>query len=258
MDLDPIPGVGWEQIIRVALVARDALADMGLTGWPKTSGSRGMHIYCRIEPRWTFTEVRSAAVALAREIERRAPGEATSRWWKEERHGVFVDYNQNAKDRTVASAYSVRPARCAGVGAAALGRGARLPGRGLHHGHHARPVRGRRRSVGRDGGRGGLAGSAAGTGRAGRGRGAAGCAVAAALREAGGRAAPGTALQAQAGRAEQGGRGERAGRGGRPGRTRRPRRARPAGRTGRAARPCRRPRRARPAGRPGGASPPCR
>jgi bifunctional non-homologous end joining protein LigD len=117
VDLDPIPGVGWEQIIRVALVARDALADMGLTGWPKTSGSRGMHIYCRIEPRWTFTEVRSAAVALAREIERRAPGEATSRWWKEERHGVFVDYNQNAKDRTVASAYSVRPAPDARVSA---------------------------------------------------------------------------------------------------------------------------------------------
>jgi DNA primase len=85
------------------------LADFGLTGWPKTSGSRGMHVYARIEPRWTFSEVRRAAVALAREIERRAPQDATSRWWKEERHGVFVDYNQNAKDRTVASAYSVRP-----------------------------------------------------------------------------------------------------------------------------------------------------
>jgi DNA ligase D-like protein (predicted polymerase) len=109
VDLDPVPGVDWAQIIRVALVAREVLADFGLTGWPKTSGSRGMHIYARIEPRWTFTEVRSAAVALAREIERRAPQDATSRWWKEERHGVFVDYNQNAKDRTVASAYSVRP-----------------------------------------------------------------------------------------------------------------------------------------------------
>jgi bifunctional non-homologous end joining protein LigD len=109
VDLDPVPGVGWEQIVRVALVARDVLADFGLTGWPKTSGSRGMHVYARIEPRWTFPEVRSAAVALAREIERRAPQDATSRWWKEERHGVFVDYNQNAKDRTVASAYSVRP-----------------------------------------------------------------------------------------------------------------------------------------------------
>ena len=85
------------------------MADFGLTGWPKTSGSRGFHIYARIEPRWTFTQVRACAVALAREIERRAPGLATSRWWKEERHGVFVDYNQNAKDRTVASAYSVRP-----------------------------------------------------------------------------------------------------------------------------------------------------
>jgi bifunctional non-homologous end joining protein LigD len=109
VDLDPVPGVGWEQILRVALVARGVLTDFGLTGWPKTSGSRGMHIYSRIERRWTFTEVRQAAVALAREIERRAPQDATSRWWKEERHGVFVDYNQNAKDRTVASAYSVRP-----------------------------------------------------------------------------------------------------------------------------------------------------
>jgi bifunctional non-homologous end joining protein LigD len=109
VDLDPVPGVGWEQILNVALVVREVLIDVGLTGWPKTSGSRGMHIYARIEPRWTFTQVRTAAVALAREIERRAPMEATSRWWKEERHGVFVDYNQNAKDRTVASAYSVRP-----------------------------------------------------------------------------------------------------------------------------------------------------
>jgi DNA ligase D-like protein (predicted polymerase) len=109
VDLDPVPGVDWAQIVRVALVARDVLADFGLAGWPKTSGSRGMHVYARIEPRWTFPEVRSAAVALAREIERRAPQDATSRWWKEERHGVFVDYNQNAKDRTVASAYSVRP-----------------------------------------------------------------------------------------------------------------------------------------------------
>ncbi|HYK71244.1 MAG TPA: non-homologous end-joining DNA ligase [Streptosporangiaceae bacterium] len=109
VDLDPVPGVGWPQIISVALVARQVLTDMGLTGWPKTTGSRGIHIYARIEPRWTFSQVRRAAVALAREIERRAPDKATSRWWKEERHGVFVDYNQNAKDRTVASAYSVRP-----------------------------------------------------------------------------------------------------------------------------------------------------
>jgi DNA ligase D-like protein (predicted polymerase) len=109
VDLDPVPGVPYRQILDVAMVARDAMADFGLTGWPKTSGSRGFHIYARIEPRWTFTEVRSCAVALAREIERRAPDLATARWWKEERHGVFVDYNQNAKDRTVASAYSVRP-----------------------------------------------------------------------------------------------------------------------------------------------------
>jgi DNA ligase D-like protein (predicted polymerase) len=117
VDLDPVPGVGWAQIVRVAMVARETLADLGLTGWPKTSGSRGMHVYCRIEPHWTFSQVRGAAVALAREIERRAPDDATSRWWKEERHGVFVDYNQNAKDRTVASAYSVRPTPDARVSA---------------------------------------------------------------------------------------------------------------------------------------------
>ena len=90
-------------------MCRDALASVGLVGWPKTSGSRGIHINVRIEPRWTFPEVRRAALALARDVERRAPGMATSKWWKEERHGVFLDYNQNAKDRTVASAYSVRP-----------------------------------------------------------------------------------------------------------------------------------------------------
>jgi bifunctional non-homologous end joining protein LigD len=109
VDLDPIPGVEWPQIIAVALEARQVLADFGLTGWPKTSGSRGVHIYARIVPDRTFTDVRRAAVAVAREIERRVPDLATSKWWKEERHGVFVDYNQNAKDRTVASAYSVRP-----------------------------------------------------------------------------------------------------------------------------------------------------
>jgi len=109
VDLDPVPGVPWAQIRDVAMVTRDVLKDFGLVGWPKTSGSRGMHVYCRIQPRWTFPEVRRAAVALAREVERRAPEIATSRWWKEERHGVFLDYNQNAKDRTVASAYSVRP-----------------------------------------------------------------------------------------------------------------------------------------------------
>ena len=109
VDLDPVPGVPWSQIRDVAMVTRDVLKDFGLTGWPKTSGSRGFHVYARIEPRWTFPEVRRAAVALAREVERRAPEIATSRWWKEERHGVFLDYNQNAKDRTVASAYSIRP-----------------------------------------------------------------------------------------------------------------------------------------------------
>jgi bifunctional non-homologous end joining protein LigD len=101
--------VPWSQVRDVALVVRAVLADFGLVGWPKTTGSRGMHIYARVEPRWTFTDLRRAALALAREVEDRAPELATSRWWKEERHGVFVDYNQNAKDRTTASAYSVRP-----------------------------------------------------------------------------------------------------------------------------------------------------
>ena len=109
VDLDPMPGVPWSDILQVALQTKEVLEDFGLVGWPKTSGSRGFHIYCRIERQWTFSEVRRAAVALAREVERRAPEIATSKWWKEERHGVFLDYNQNAKDRTVASAYSVRP-----------------------------------------------------------------------------------------------------------------------------------------------------
>ena len=109
VDLDPVPGVQWAQVREVALVTRDVLGHFGLTGWPKTSGSRGLHIYCRIERRWTFPEVRRAAVALARAVEAAAPDLATSKWWKEERHGVFIDYNQNAKDRTIASAYSVRP-----------------------------------------------------------------------------------------------------------------------------------------------------
>jgi bifunctional non-homologous end joining protein LigD len=109
VDLDPGPGVGWDDVRRVALVVRDVLEERGLRGWPKTSGSRGMHINVRIEPRWSFDQVRRAALAVAREVERRAPDIATSKWWKEERHGVFLDYNQNAKDRTVASAWSVRP-----------------------------------------------------------------------------------------------------------------------------------------------------
>src|SRR6187551_1540495 len=109
VDLDPVPGVPWEQVRQVALVAQEALEAVGLVGWPKTSGSRGIHINVRIERRWTYSEVRRAALALARDVERRVPEIATSKWWKEERHGVFLDYNQNAKDRTVASAYSVRP-----------------------------------------------------------------------------------------------------------------------------------------------------
>src|SRR6187399_2643480 len=109
VDLDPGPGVSWDFVRRVTLLVRDVLDEHGLRGWPKTSGSRGMHVNVRIQRRWSFGQVRRAALALAREVERRAPALATSKWWKEERHGVFVDYNQNAKDRTVASAYSVRP-----------------------------------------------------------------------------------------------------------------------------------------------------
>src|SRR5437867_7520513 len=109
VDLDPVPGVAWTQIRDVARVVHATLDDFGLVGWPKTSGSRGMHVNVRIERRWTFDQVRRAALALAREVERRVPDLATSKWWKEERHGVFLDYNQNAKDRTIAAAYSVRP-----------------------------------------------------------------------------------------------------------------------------------------------------
>jgi bifunctional non-homologous end joining protein LigD len=109
IDLDPVPGVSWDDLRRVALEVQSFLDEVGLRGWPKTSGSRGMHVNVRIEPRWTFAEVRRAAVALSRAVERRAPALASSKWWKEERHGVFLDYNQNAKDRTTCSAYSVRP-----------------------------------------------------------------------------------------------------------------------------------------------------
>jgi DNA ligase D-like protein (predicted polymerase) len=117
IDLDPVPGITWAQIRDVARIVRATLDDFGLTGWLKTSGSRGMHVYVRIERRWVFDQVRRSALALAREVERRAPGLATSKWWKEERHGVFLDYNQNAKDRTIASAYSVRPTPDARVSA---------------------------------------------------------------------------------------------------------------------------------------------
>ena len=117
VDLDPCPGVSWADVRIVALEVQSLLEEMGLRGWPKTSGSRGIHINVRIQPRWTFAEVRRAALALSREVERRAPALASSKWWKEERHGVFLDYNQNAKDRTTCSAYSVRPVPDARVSA---------------------------------------------------------------------------------------------------------------------------------------------
>jgi len=117
VDLDPVPGVGWDQLRQVARLVRGTLDEFGLVGWPKTSGSRGIHVYVRIQQRWPFDRVRRAALAFAREVERRTPGLATSKWWKEERQGVFLDYNQNAKDRTIAAAYSVRPTADARVSA---------------------------------------------------------------------------------------------------------------------------------------------
>jgi len=109
VDLDPVPGVKWPQLRQVALLVREVLAEFKLVGFPKTSGKRGLHIYLRIKQEWTYDQVRRCALALAREVERRAPSLATTKWWKEERHGVFIDYNQNARDRTIAGAYSVRP-----------------------------------------------------------------------------------------------------------------------------------------------------
>ena len=117
IDLDPVPDVPFAHVRDVAGVVHEVLPEYGLVGWPKTSGKRGIHIYVRIEQRWTHDQVRRAALALARDIERRVPGLATSKWWKEERHGVFIDYNQNAKDRTIAGAYSIRPTTDARVSA---------------------------------------------------------------------------------------------------------------------------------------------
>jgi bifunctional non-homologous end joining protein LigD len=117
VDLDPVEGVRWAQVRKVALVVHEVLQEHGLMGWPKTSGKTGMHIYVRLKPHWTYDEVRRSALAIAREVERRAPKLATTKWWKEERHGVFVDYNQNARDRTIAGAYSVRPTDDARVSA---------------------------------------------------------------------------------------------------------------------------------------------
>ena len=156
IDLDPGPGVSWDFVRRVTLLVRDVLDEHRLRGWPKTSGSRGMHVNVRIERRWSFEQVRGAALALAREVERRAPDLASSKWWKEERRGVFLDYNQNAKDRTVASAWSVRPTPDARVDASRVGRGGRLRSCGIHAGHRAGAVCGTRRRVGRHRQRGGI------------------------------------------------------------------------------------------------------
>ncbi len=187
VDLDPVPGVEWAQIRDVAMVVQESLEAVGLVGWPKTSGSRGIHINVRIERRWGYPEVRRAALALARDVERRAPAIATSKWWKEERHGVFLDYNQNAKDRTVASAYSVRPLPDARVSTPLTWDGApHLRGRGVHGGNGAGQVRRDGRPRRRDRQCRGIAGCAAGAVAAGRGRGTGRRPVAAELPEAGG------------------------------------------------------------------------
>ena len=151
VDLDPVPGVEWRQVQDVAKVVRATLDDLGLIGWPKTSGSRGIHVNVRIHQRWTFIEVRRAAVALAREVERRAPAIATSKWWKEERHGVFIDYNQNAKDRDrVLGVFGAPASRRARLDAAHLGRDRCVRSRRLHDEDHAGVVQGERRSPCRD------------------------------------------------------------------------------------------------------------
>ena len=147
LDLDPQPGTDFADAVRVAATARELLDELGFAGFPKTSGGSGVHVYVRIEPRWTFTDVRHAAIAFGRELERRRPGEVTTKWWKEERgETVFVDYNQNARDRTIASRLQ-RPAqaRGAGVGAADLGRADRGRARGLHRRDDAGPLRRGRR-----------------------------------------------------------------------------------------------------------------
>ena len=197
VDLDPVPGVPWDQVRAVALAVRASLGDAGLVGWPKTSGSRGIHVNVRIERQWTFPEVRRAALALARDVERRVPDLATSKWWKEERHGVFIDYNQNAKDRTVASAYSVRPRPDARVSAplrwdevatvdAAAFTVHSMPARFARRRRPGGGHRGERRPPGRT----------AGAGRPGRGPGPRRRAVAAAVSEGRGRAAARAAVQA--------------------------------------------------------------
>src|SRR5215204_3812906 len=150
IDVDPQAGTTFKDAKKVALLVREVLDELGFTGWPKTSGNRGIHIACRIEPNWTFPEVRRCALAFAREVERRAPDLVTTAWWKEERgERVFIDYNQNARDRTIASAYSVR-ARRDGVGAGHVGRAARRRDGGLHHPDHARALREAGRRPGRD------------------------------------------------------------------------------------------------------------
>ena len=171
LDLDPQPGTDFDDAVRVAAEARVLLDDLGYVGFPKTSGGRGVHIYVRIEPRWTFTDVRHAAIAFGRELERRLPGEVTTKWWKEERgERIFVDYNQNARDRTIASAYSVRPKPGAPVSAPVTWD--ELPRRdagGLHGRDDARPLRRGRRPPRSDQRRRALAPAAPGHVRARRG-----------------------------------------------------------------------------------------
>jgi DNA ligase D-like protein (predicted polymerase) len=196
IDLDPVPGVEWSQVRDVAAVVRETLADLGLTGWPKTSGKRGIHVNVRIRREWNYLQVRRAALAFAREVERRVPALATSKWWKEERHGVFLDYNQNAKDRTrCRRVLGAADAGCACVGAAPLGRSCRGRAGRLHAEVHAealrrsrRPARGHRRCAM-------LARKAARAVGEGRARRTGRCAVAAAVQEAGRRTAASAAVE---------------------------------------------------------------
>ncbi len=190
IDLDPQPGTDFADAVRVAAHARALLEELGYTGFPKTSGGRGVHIYVRIEPRWTFTDVRHAAIAFGRELERRLPDQVTTKWWKEERgERIFIDYNQNARDRTIASAYSVRPKPGAPVSAPlTLGRTPRGRARAIHRGDDAGPVCRGGRSPRRDRRHGPLAAAAAGHVRERRRRGTGRHALSARLPEDAGRA----------------------------------------------------------------------
>ena len=210
LDLDPQPGTDFHDAVEVAGELHGLLDELGFVGFPKTSGGRGLHIYVRVEPRWTFTDLRHAAIAAGRELERRMPGRVTTKWWKEERGStVFIDYNQNARDRTIACAYSLRSRPGApGVDAADVGRGGRRRAGGLHPAHRARPGRPARRPARRHRRPGVRDRDAAGVVRARRARGSGRHAVPAGLPEDAGRAGPGAAQPQEPGQLGRRGRPE--------------------------------------------------